>query len=58
MLIIIKFYRCLTIDYKTMNVTMPDNLILPAVTEYQKTLDLLEITSQNDYFEFVDKVFK
>ena len=49
----------LTIDYTAMYVRMPDDLILPAVTEYlntrtnkvpstEKTLKLLEITGQNN----------
>ena len=62
-------FGILTIDYTAMYVKMPDTLILPAVKDYlesrtvqlpstEKTLELLEITGGNNYFEFGDKIFK
>ena len=63
------FFGFLTVDYCSMYPSMPDNLILPAVREYLEsrtekkpatatTLQLLEITQRNNYFEFADKVFQ
>ena len=62
-------FGILTIDYTAMYVKMPDNLILPAVQDYltsrtvqipstEKTLELLEITANNNYFEFGNTSFK
>ena len=62
-------FAFLSIDYCSMYPSMPDNLILPAVREYldsrteQKpstttTMKLLEITQNNNYFEFGQKTFQ
>ena len=62
-------FGLLTIDYAAMYVKMPDNLIIPAVTQYldsrthkvpstASTMKLLEITARNNYFEFGEKTFK
>ena len=62
-------FSFLTVDYKAMYPSMPDTLILPAVREYldkrteqkpstQKTMQLLEVTRKNNYFEFGEKVFQ
>ena len=59
----------LTMDYTQMYPSIPDNLALPAVREYldsraeqkpstQKTLELLEIVRNNNYFEFGEKIFQ
>ena len=57
-------FGILTIDYKTMYPSMPDYLVLPAVRDYldsrasqnkpstQKTMELLEVTRNYNYFEF------
>ena len=63
-------FGILTIDYKTMYTKMPDGLMLPAVRDYldsrtgqhkpstQRTMELLEITRNANYFEFGEKLFK
>ena len=62
-------FSFLTVDYCAMYPSMPDTLILPAVEEYldkrsvqkpstQKTLELLEITRKNNYFELGEKIFQ
>ena len=62
-------FSFLTVDYCAMYPSMPDDLILPAVKEFldkrtvqkpstQKTMELLNITRNNNYFELGDKVFR
>ena len=63
-------FGILTIDYKSMYPSMPDDLVLSAVTDYlesrtdrtkpttQKTMELLEITRKYNYFEFGDRLYK
>ena len=63
-------FGILTIDYKAMYPSMPDNLVLPAVREYldsrtelnkpstRRTMELLEITRNNNYFEFGEHLYK
>ena len=59
----------LTMDYTAMYPSMPDQLMIPAVKEYldsrqvkepstEKTVELLEVIKNNNYFEFGDKVFE
>ena len=63
-------FGILTIDYKTMYPSMPDYLVLPAVREYldsrtgqnkpftRRTMELLEVTRDNNYFEFGHHLYK
>ena len=62
-------FGILTMDYSAMYVTMPDDLALPAVREYlnsrdtqipstRSTMELLEVTRGNNYFEFGNRIFK
>ena len=62
-------FRMLTIDYKAMYPSMPDDLVLPAVREYlesrntsepspAQTMELLEITRKYNYFEFGQDLYK
>ena len=60
----------LTIDYKTKYPSMPDNLVMPAVREYldsrtvqskpttRRTMELLEVTRNSNYFEFGEHLYK
>ena len=62
-------FGMLTIDYKAMYPSMPDDLVLPAVREYlesrntsepspAQTMELLEITRKYNYFEFGQDLYK
>ena len=63
-------FGILTIDYKTMYPSMPDDLVLPAVRDYldsrtdqnkpstRRTMELLEVTRNNNYFEFGEHLYK
>ena len=62
-------FGMLTIDYKAMYPSMPDDLVLPAVRDYlesrntnkpstAQTMELLEITRKYNYFEFGQDLFK
>ena len=62
-------FSFLTVDYCAMYPSMPDSLILPAVRQYLegrteqkpsavRTMELLEITRKNNYFEFGDQIFQ
>ena len=62
-------FSFLTVDYCAMYPSMPDRLILPAVRDYldgrqeqklstAKTMELLEITRNNNFFEFGTTIFQ
>ena len=62
-------FGILTMDFKQMYPSMPDELVMPAVKEYldsrrdktpstENTLKLLDIVRNNNFFEFGEKIFQ
>ena len=62
-------FSILTMDFKAMYPSMPDELVMPALKEYlnsrqvkipstEKTLQLLEIVKNNNFMEFGEQIFQ